>query len=105
MEDAGIIDNAITFLDKLREEDMVQIKFIKKDGSIRIMKCTLDFSKIPRKQHPKSMNLPKILKLLKSSGIIHVFDLEKKGWRSVPFRKVEWLLTTDARRYRIRPRN
>jgi len=106
MEDAGIIDNAMTFLEKLRDPDVefVQVKFTKKDGSERLMKCTLNFDKIPRTDQPKSVNLPRILKLLKDNGIIHVYDLEKQGWRSVPFRKTEWLMTDDNKRYRIRPR-
>ncbi len=104
MQDAGIIDNAISFLEKLREVDHATVKFTKKDGTERVMKCTLNFSKIPRTQQPKSVNLPKILKLLKDNGIAHVYDMEKKDWRSVPFKKVEYLITDTNKRYRIRPR-
>ena len=103
MEDAGIIDSAIAFLNKLRESDFVQVKFTKKDGSERLMKCTLNFDRIPKADYPKGVDLPKILKLLDKNGIAHVYDIEKRGWRSVPFKKVEWLIT-DNKRYRIRPR-
>lgn len=104
MQDAGIIDNAITFIDKLRDTSInhVTIKFMKKDKSIRLMKATLNFSKIPRIHRPKDVNLPKILKLLKDNGIVHVFDLEKEGWRSVPFQSIEWI-ETGNKRYRTRP--
>jgi len=106
MEDAGIIDNAMTFLEKLRDPDIdfVRLKFTKKDGSERFMRCTLNFDKIPKHEHPKGVNLPKILRLLKDNGIIHVYDLEKKGWRSVPFKETHWLETSNDKRYRIRPR-
>lgn len=101
MEDAGIIDNAMTFLEKLRSM-IVQIKFTKKDNSVRFMKCTLDFKHIPKSDVPKSVNIPKIMKLIRSNNIVHVYDVEKKGWRSVPFTEVEWLITDDNKRYRMR---
>jgi hypothetical protein len=101
--DPSIIDNAIEFWNIIRDEKIVTIKFEKKsDGSTRIMKCTLDFTIIPKKDHPdKNINLPKILKLMQRSKIIHVYDLEKKGWRSVPFDKVEYLKTLD-KTYKIK---
>jgi len=104
MKDGGIIDNAISFLEKLRDPKtkFAIIKFIKKDGSIRLMKCTLDFDKIPKDHLPKNVNLPQILKLLQKNKIVRVYDLEKMGWRSVPFDKVEWIETNDKVRYRIR---
>ena len=104
MEDAGIIDDAMTFLEKLRGM-IVQIKFIKKDKSVRIMKCTLDFTHIPKTHQPKSVNIPKIMKLIRTNNIIHVYDVEKRGWRSVPFTEVEWLVTNDNKRYRMRIKN
>jgi len=103
MEDVGIITDAMTFLEKLRDSKSIQLKFTKKDGSERLMKCTLDFSQIPKSRQPKGIDLPKILKLLRDNGIIHVYDLEKMGWRSVPFLRVEWMTTHDNKRYRIRP--
>ena len=97
-----IIDNVIEFLNRVRTEDEVTIKFVKKDGTVRIMKCTLNFDKIPREDHPKGVNLSKILKLLKTSKILHVYDLEKHGWRSVPFEATEWVETLDKRRFRVK---
>ena len=104
MKDGGVIDNAISFLEKLRDPktQFAVIKFIKKDGSVRLMKCTLDFERIPKDHAPKGVNLPQILKLLRVNKIIRVYDIEKMGWRSVPFKKVEWLETSDNVRYRIR---
>ena len=118
--DSTIIDNAIEFWEIIRKEGIVTVMFEKKseinkaigarygefekksDCSTRIMKCTLDFTKIPKKDHPsKNINIPKILKLMQRSKIIHVYDLEKKGWRSVPFDKVEYLKTPD-KMYKIK---
>ena len=95
--ESKIIDNAIQFWQTIRDEQIVTVKFTKKtDGTTRIMKCTLDFNKIPKADHPnKNINLPKILKLMQTSKIIHVYDLDKKGWRSIPFDQVEYLKTPN----------
>jgi len=90
-----VIQNAIQFWHRVNTEDQVKIKFTKKDGTIRFMTCTLNFNKIPKIDQPKNVNIPKILKLMQTSGIIHVYDLENKGWRSVPFKNVEYLETGD----------
>jgi hypothetical protein len=95
------IDSAIKFWDKVIKEPSVEIKFVKKDGTIRYMKCTLNFTKIPEEKRPKGVNVANILKLMQSKGIIHVFDLEKQEWRSVPFDSVEWL-KTRTQLYKIR---
>jgi len=98
------INNAIDFLTKIRNEDEVTIKFKKADGTERIMRCTLNFDKIPGRDKPKKVDLPKILKLLNNSKILHVFDLDKQGWRSVPFTRSEWLQTPTNVRYKIKPK-
>jgi WYL_2, Sm-like SH3 beta-barrel fold len=97
------IPSAIIFWDKVLKEPEVYIKFEKKDGSTRYMRCTLNFSKIPEKDHPKGVNISKIFKLMREQGIIHVYDLDKKAWRSVPFERVDWLETpSDKKRYAVR---
>jgi hypothetical protein len=100
---AEIIKDIVRFLEVIKTEKIVSIKFIKKDGSERIMKCTLDFGIIPKAQHPKEINLLKILKTMQNTGILHVFDVEKKEWRSVPFQSVEWLVTPEKKMYQILP--
>ncbi len=103
--DQDVLRSAVEFWIKLYSAGEAKVKFVKKDGTIRIMNCTLDFKRIPKTKHPKSVNMSNILKLMQKSGIIHVFDLEKKDWRSVPFNKVDWLeLDGDQNnRFKIRP--
>ena len=96
------ITSAIDFLKRIRAEDFVTVKFIKQDGTERIMKCTLNFDRIPQEQRPKKVDLPQILKLIHKSGILHVFDMEKMAWRSVPFEKVRWLETPSRARFTIK---
>lgn len=100
--DKDIIASAIDFWQKLYDDGEAKVKFVKKDKTIRIMHCTLDFTRIPKSKHPKSVNMSKILKLMQASGIINVFDLEKKDWRSIPFKEVDWM-ETPVQRYKIRP--
>jgi hypothetical protein len=97
-----LIRNAVKFWQTLYDAGEATVKFIKKDGTIRIMKCTLDFNKIPKADHPKNVNMAKILKLMQKSGIIHVYDIDKGGWRSVPFKEVDWMETSE-KRYKIAP--
>jgi hypothetical protein len=100
--DPEVIQNALQLWTKLNSEDETMIKFTKKDGTIRFMKATLNFQKIPQLHHPKKVNLPNILKLMQNSGILHVYDLEKKAWRSVPFNTVEYIEARN-RRYKVQP--
>jgi len=96
------INTAIEFLEKIKSEDYVHIKFIKTNGEVRTMRCTLDFDKVPPDKRPKDVNLAKILKLLQKNRIVHVYDLDKDDWRSVPFDRSEWLETPERRRFKIR---
>lgn len=100
--DPTIIQNAIQFWHKVNSEDEVKIKFTKKDGTTRFMRCTLNFQRIPAIDHPKKVDIPKILKLMQNSGILHVYDLEKRGWRSVPFNNVEYI-QVDDRQFKVQP--
>jgi len=77
------LENAIDFLGMLTDDDYVKVFFVKKNGEKRLMKATLNFKKIPKEFHPKGFNLKGILKKIKSSNVLSVFDLEKLGWRSI----------------------
>ena len=97
--DSNVIVTALKFWQKIYEEKDVIIKFEKKDGTERIMRATLDFKKIPERDKPKSVNIQQILKLIQQNKIMRVYDLDKKGWRSVPFEKVEYMDTKKGRFY------
>ena len=64
------------WLRTLLKERIVGITFIKKDGSERLMKCTLLESKIPSEFAPKGSEKSK------SDEVLPVFDVENEGWRS-----------------------
>lgn len=101
--DPNVITSAVQLWHKLNTEKEVLLKFQKADGNTRFMRCTLDFTKIPKLDHPKKVDLPNIIKLLQNSGIMHVYDLDKKGWRSVPFMRVEYLKTRGGKQFKIQP--
>lgn len=101
------ITTALDFWQKIYDEREATVKFVKKDGTIRIMRFTLDFSKIPKKDHPKKVDLVAIMKRMNEQGIIHVYDLDKMGWRSVPFETADWVefagdADTPPERFKIR---
>jgi hypothetical protein len=60
----------------LLRSEIVELTFIKKDGSERIMTCTLAEQKIPAE------NAPKGTERAKNDEAVAVFDLENNGWRS-----------------------
>jgi len=92
------ITTALEFWQKIYDEREATVKFVKKDGTIRIMRFTLDFSKIPKKDHPKKVDLVQIMKRMNEQGIIHVYDLDKMGWRSVPFETADWVEFSENRK-------
>jgi len=98
---SSIIKTAVEFFQKIKESESVKIEFIKKDGSKRIMNCTLNFKNIPKASHPKDINMVKILSLINKNKIIHVFDLDKQEWRAVPYTKVSWMEDDQNIKYSI----
>ena len=65
----------------------VQVTFTKKDGSTRVMKCTLQESFLPKAE---ANTLPLVVKTQKaeSSDSLAVWDLEANGWRAFRFDSV-----------------
>lgn len=62
---------------------VMNISFIKKDGSERMMKCTLNKHYLPSLPLTEEDTKP-IKKIRKeNSAILSVFDLEKQDWRSI----------------------
>lgn len=78
----------------------VKVKFVKKsDGKDRVMNCTLDFGRIPKEFHPKGEKKT-VAKAGKISPYLPVFDLENKGWRSIPLYNLDWI-NIDGEEYLI----
>lgn len=72
----------------LRDLD-VTIDFVKKDGSLRKMICTLSKNKIPVEKMPKGAGKAK------NDDVLIVFDVENDGWRSFRWdsiKKIEFKL-------------
>jgi len=96
------ITSAIDMLERIMKEDIITLKFRKRtNNEERIMRCTLNFERVPKSDKPKSVNLKKILKLIQDHRILHVYDIEKKGWRSVPLDATEWF-EAKQQRYQVR---
>ena len=64
-------------IQKLLRELEAVVTFIKKDGTARVMKCTLNESIIPQEHKPKEGSTHKV-----NDATLAVFDIEKQGWRS-----------------------
>ncbi len=60
----------------LRERELI-ITFTKKDGTERVMRCTLDPNKLPVQESKETTTERKI-----STETMAVFDLDAQGWRS-----------------------
>lgn len=61
---------------------MCNVTFTKKDGTTRVMPCTLNFSLIPSDQWPVSGQSSIDESLEKTPSTIRVFAPESEGWRS-----------------------
>ena len=71
-----------TFLIDALNKNIVTIKFLKKDGSEREMKCTLQESHIT--PYEKKTDREKV----SSDTNISVWDVENQGWRSFRYDSV-----------------
>ena len=66
------------YINGLLSEGEITVKFTKKDGTERLMRCTKNFDKIPQEFHPKADSEKKE----STTDAIPVFDVEANGWRS-----------------------
>ena len=79
---------AMHLLNELQKNKIIEVEFVKQNGEKRVMKCTLDFDKIPVDKKPKKTSLQEMLKQITKNQILRVFDVEKNDWRSVPFKSL-----------------
>lgn len=66
----------------LLRRGIVNVLFLKKDGSKRNMVCTLKEEFIPTEKHPKGSNK------VENEEVVAVFDTEKNDWRSFRYDSV-----------------
>lgn len=65
------------------KSNIVDVTFIKKDGTERLMKCTLDPELLPKIEIKEDAKPRK-----ESTTSMRVFDTEKKEWRSFTIKSV-----------------
>lgn len=70
-----VLARAIFLTKQNLSKGLHEIRFLKEDGSERVMKATRDMTLIPVEKHPKGTRKEK-------TGLIPVFDTEKQEWRS-----------------------
>jgi hypothetical protein len=58
---------------------IVQIAYVKLDGTLNNRRATLNFSLIPAKDHPKGDE--EVIPSAKNEGYVNYYDLEKGEWR------------------------
>ena len=88
------------WLRSLLQATEVKIEFVKADGTVREMRCTLDFARIPDDKLPKPTSpVDGIVKESKQrkqpdEHSIRVFDVEKQEWRSFRFDRLKKVTAT-----------
>jgi len=65
------------WLKSVLTEQVATVTFTKKDGTERILKCTLNSNTIPTQFAPKEDSTR-----AKNDEVLAVFDVESQGWRS-----------------------
>lgn len=71
-----------TDLTTLLSEGILVVTFNKLDGDERVMTCTKDVKVIPEGNLPKNSKTPKV------QGLVTVWDINAKGWRSFKYDRV-----------------
>ena len=69
-------------LTNLLSEGILVVTFNKLDGDERVMTCTKNVKVIPEGSLPKNSKTPKV------QGLVTVWDVNAKGWRSFKYDRV-----------------
>lgn len=80
-------EGAELFFDRIKEmlrDRELKITFTKKDGTERVMRCTLDPNKLPVQESTETNANRKV-----STETMAVFDLDVQGWRSFTKKSVK----------------
>ena len=80
------------WLNGVLKNNPVTITFTKKDGTERVMKCSLDPKLLP-KVEPKAITEDKKPRK-ESTTSMRVFDLEKNEWRSFTIKSIKHISAT-----------
>jgi hypothetical protein len=86
-------EGAEIFFDRLKtimREQEIKITFTKKDGTERVMRCTLDPNKLPvhETNTDNPIDFPETKRKV-STETMAVFDLDVQGWRSFTKKSVK----------------
>ena len=78
----------------LLQQQKITVTFVKADGTIRDMVCTLNYEMIPESKHPGQPPVDGIVKESKQRKepdvhSLRVFDVEKGEWRSFRFDRLQ----------------
>jgi hypothetical protein len=83
----------------LLQKTAARIDFVKSDGTVRQMHCTLDHDQIPQStakpiKSPSSTTVAESIELVKprkppSDETLRVYDLDKQEWRSFRFDRLQ----------------
>jgi len=77
-----------TYLKDILAENVLTVEFVKKDGTLRKMKCTLNPELIPPKIIKEDAKEPPKKKTV-NENVLAVYDLEAKSWRSFTISKLK----------------
>jgi hypothetical protein len=71
------------------------VTFVKSDGTVRDMRCTLNWNSIPPDQQPKTVDLTESRqRKAPSEDSLRVFDLDINEWRSFRFDRLQRITAT-----------
>lgn len=77
-------------LQELLRSEITTVTFTKSDGTLRNMKCTLNYAYIPEDKQPKkSLTNDNLAESAPQINTLRVFDLEKKEWRSFRYDRLK----------------
>ena len=93
IDDEWTDEGAEIFFDRLKtilHEQEIKITFTKKDGTERVMRCTLDPNKLPvhETNTDNPIDFPETKRKV-STETMAVFDLDVQGWRSFTKKSVK----------------
>ena len=93
IDDEWTDEGAEIFFDRLKtimREQEIKITFTKKDGTERVMRCTLDPNKLPvhETNTDNPIDFPETKRKV-STETMAVFDLDAQGWRSFTKKSVK----------------